>query len=152
MASHFSGGDATRSLDEEREYIEELLNKRFNYFLLFISFLFIPVTSSNALSSLSRAMLLFLGGFVSAIMAYMIARTRRLLDALLDEIRSAKHHPYRRAFDTVRLDHPFFGKNVNELMSWVVFTIMAFFLAGGALTLIKPEHLFQTCPPAAATK
>ncbi|HEV2818245.1 MAG TPA: hypothetical protein VGW40_13615 [Allosphingosinicella sp.] len=139
--------DQKRSFDEERAYIENLLNMRFNYYLVFASLLFLPVTSENALSPAARAGLMVLGGVVSALMAYMVIRTKKLLDALLTEILKDNEHPYTGAFNTLKVS--FFRINANDLMVAAVLAIMAVFLAGGTVALRSPATLFKT--DAAAT-
>jgi hypothetical protein len=129
------------TVDEERAYIENLLNTRFNYYILFVSLLLVPIAGDNPLSHLARVCLLAFGACVSALMAYMVVRTKYLLDALLKEI--ADDQPYKRACAKVELDHPRFTRNANDLMVWLVLLITLFFFAGGALAVTSPDTLFN---------
>lgn len=145
------------TVDDERAYIENLLNTRFNYYLLFVSLLFVPIAGENPLSLIARTALLALGAVVSAFMFYMVMRTKLLLDALLKEIVDSENdHPYKRACAAVKLAKPRYSRNANDFMVWLVVLIATFFVAGGTLGLVSTKTLFKnesaTVSPAQAAQ
>ncbi|MEA3014299.1 MAG: hypothetical protein QOD42_2844 [Sphingomonadales bacterium] len=143
MAQGTSDRSKRRTIDEERAYIENLLNTRFNYYLLFVSLLLLPVAGDNPLSYNARAALLMIGALVSAMMFYMVLRTNLLLNALLTRIRKNKRHPYTIAFNAVAGNWFFVRANANTIMVLLVFAITTFFV-GGAMTALKhPDRLFK---------
>ncbi|HMG46295.1 MAG TPA: hypothetical protein VK614_02395 [Allosphingosinicella sp.] len=150
MTERARDGQGQRTVDEERAYIEGLLNTRFNYYLLFVPLLFVPVSGENALSNYARAGILFFGAIVSALMAYMVIRTKLLLDALLKTIVDGREkHPYKLACEAVERDKPRYSRNANDLMVGLVFIVIAAFVVGGVIAAKYPEMLFKS--EAAAT-
>ncbi|MEA3014302.1 MAG: hypothetical protein QOD42_2847 [Sphingomonadales bacterium] len=132
----------SRTVDEERAYIENLLNTRFNYYIVFVSLLLVPIAGDNPLTQTGRIFLLGLGAFVSALMVYMVVRTKLLLDALLDELEP--NHPYKIACARVKKRRWLFQINANDVMVLLVFLIMLFFLAGATVAGVSPGTFLKT--------
>jgi hypothetical protein len=134
-----------RTVDEERAYIESLLNTRFNYYILFVSLLLVPIANENSLTQTARVGLLGFGALVSALMAYMVMRTKLLLDTLLKEIvEGPADHPYKRACQALIGRKSRFTRNANDMMVLLVFLIMLFFLVGVVLAAGFPDVLLKT--------
>lgn len=126
----------SRTLDQEREYIEGLLNDRFNYYLVFASLLLLATFGNNSLTDEVRAILLLAGALVSGLIAYTVGRTRHLLEVLLNRLRADESHPYGIAFRAVGEDHRFYRRNANDILLCVVWLLTALFIFGAAAMLI----------------
>ena len=123
-----------RSTDEEREYIEGLLNTRFNYYLVFASLLLVATFGSGNLAPGAQASLLGLGALVSALIAYTVGRTRHLLEYLLRRLRNTEGHPYRASY--VHVDrHWFYRINANDILVWTAWLLTSLFFAGAIAIL-----------------
>src|SRR3712207_3864691 len=112
-----SNPSSARSIEEEREYLENLLNTRFNYYLIFLSLLLVAAFGNDRLDQDVRGALLVSGAAVSAMIAYAVGRTHYLLEYLLTQLRSQKFrgHPYQLAFQHVADRHPFYARNANKI-------------------------------------
>lgn len=130
-----------RTVDEERAYIENLLNTRFNYYLLFVSVLLVPIAGENPLTSTGRMLLLAMGAVVSTLMACMVVRTKLLLGVLLHRLEP--NHPYKIASKALGSTWRPFKINANDLMVGIVGLIAIFFVAGAIAARACPEKLFK---------
>jgi len=130
-----------RTVDEERAYIENLLNTRFNYYLLFVSVLLVPIAGDNSLTPTGRTFLLAFGAAISALMAVMVVRTKLLLGVLLDELEG--NHPYKYASRIVGRKPWPFRINANDLMIWVVGLTFMVFVAGAMAASAPSQVLFK---------
>ncbi|MFQ6028422.1 MAG: hypothetical protein ACE5Q6_13090 [Dehalococcoidia bacterium] len=82
-----------RTMDDERRYLEGLLNTRFNFYLVFVS-LFVFGIFGASLDAVVRGIALIMGGFVSAVISLAVARTFLLVEKALDKLRYDDMHPY----------------------------------------------------------
>ncbi len=126
---------SVRSTDHEREYIEGLLNTRFNYYLVFASLLLLATFGNSNLQPEAQAFLLAAGALVSCLIAYMVGRTRHLLEAILKPLRESSSHPYATAYQHVKTKHRFYRKNANDILVWVVWLLTTLFIIGAAAIL-----------------
>jgi hypothetical protein len=79
-----------RTLDEEREYLEGLLNTRFNYFALLLGALAAALLAEKSLAT-PRAQALLVGGALAAsAMTLIIRRTAGLVTIVLEMITGAR--------------------------------------------------------------
>lgn len=84
-------------LQHEREYLEGLLNTRFNFLLLIMSGLGAALLHEDDLGSRTSALLLVLGAVAATAMGLIILRTAALLREILTLLGREARHPYRRA-------------------------------------------------------
>lgn len=78
-------------MSQERVFIEQLLNQRFNFFLILFS-----VTVAGAVNVRSQALLigvLAIGLVIEALLALVLARSQKKLDLILNELKKDKYHP-----------------------------------------------------------
>ena len=87
-------------MDDEREYLEGLLNARFNYYIVFTS-LFIFAVFRTPLDNLERGIVLFIGAFVSALIGLAVHRTKLLVEESLKELKTVTGHPYLSLYQRV---------------------------------------------------
>jgi hypothetical protein len=137
-----------RTIDQERDYIEDLLNKRFNYYLVFASLILVAVAGRGPLTDAARVGLLFFGAVASAMMALMVGRTRWLLQSSLSEILKISDHPYTISYKYIKNNEnkiigKFYSINVNSIMEGVVWLITLCFIIGAILTLLCPDDFFK---------
>lgn len=134
-----STANRPRSLDDEREYIEGLLNTRFNFYLVFASLLLVATFGNNELVPAVKAGLLVAGAIVSGLMAYLVGRSRHLLECLLRKLRKSPGHPYGLAYRYVR-KCTCYRLNANAILEWIAWLIAILFALGAALTLFLSEQ------------
>jgi hypothetical protein len=96
-------------LDEERRYLEGLLNARFNFYLVGVSLFLFAIFRADSLSELQRGQVLFLGAIVSAVISLAVLRTILLVEKALDRLRNLGDHPYALLFLDVK-DSPEYRK------------------------------------------
>ena len=82
-----------RTFDEERDYIEGLMNSRFNYYLLFSSFTFIAIANVKVFAV--KIALLFVALVVSTFFSLILYRSYKMLGFLLKNL--GENHPYTLA-------------------------------------------------------
>ena len=82
-------------LSEERAFIEDLLSKRFNFFLMFFSL--VIVGAMNARSAFFFKSIIILGAIISWLLALTIFRSQKKLDILLEMIFEDSNHPATKA-------------------------------------------------------
>jgi hypothetical protein len=122
------GGARLKAIADEREYLEGLLNARFNYYLVFASIVLLAAFGSSDLPAATRAAILGAGSLISALIAYSVGRTRHLLQVLLDALAAPEsNHPYRLA--KMEVKSRFYRRNANAAIELVVWLLTALFLA-----------------------
>jgi hypothetical protein len=120
-----------KAIADEREYLEGLLNTRFNYYLVFASIVLLAALGSGDIPAATRAAILASGSLVSVPIAYSVGRTRHLLQVMLDELGSeGSNHPYQVARKT--LETGFYRYNANGAIELVVWLLTLLFLAAAA--------------------
>ena len=88
--------DKATHLDEERKYLEQLLNTRFNFYLVFAS-LFTVAVFSSGITLWQKTVALLFGTIISYFMQRSVKRTHQLVELALDEIgKPHSEHPYAR--------------------------------------------------------
>jgi hypothetical protein len=86
-------------MSQERAFMETLLNQRFNFFLLFYSLSIAGfVNSKGAYLSL---VILVAGSIVLTMLACVLYRTQKKLDACLEELSKEPNHPFKLIDDAV---------------------------------------------------
>ena|ERR1041385_1784124 len=85
--------DKTKVMDEGRKYLEQLLNTRFNFYLVFSS-LFTVAVFSTGITLWQKTVALLLGTIVSYFIQRSVRRTHDIVDIALDEIGRDPEHPY----------------------------------------------------------
>ena len=86
-------GKDRRSMDDERQYLENLLNQRFNFYLVFVSFFLFGIFGGS-LGNMERGIALVIGAFISLFIALAVLRTRMLVEEALNDLRELHRHPY----------------------------------------------------------
>ena len=93
------------TMDDEREHLEEILNNRFNYYLVFVSLLLAATFGSSSITQDQRALALLFGTIVSGVLGLLITRTRHLVAKALRQFKSYDpQHPYWVLFHAVEQD------------------------------------------------
>ena len=92
-----SEGNPPRSMDEERQYLERLLNTRFNFYLVAVS-LFVFAIFRESLNELEKGIALCIGGIVSLLIMLAVCRTCLLVEKSLKNLREDQAHPYSRLY------------------------------------------------------
>lgn len=121
-----------KAFSKEREYLENLLNSRFNFYLVFSSvFLAAVIAKDSNISENQRTALLFGGAIVSLLISISVLRTNifinRVLKWLEDEA-NAPEHPW----NIIKIKHPVWRKfRANRFLAaaTVLITILFFVLA-----------------------
>lgn len=127
--------DKTKHLDEERRYLEQLLNTRFNFYLVFASLFTVAVFSSGITLWQKTAALLF-GTIISYFMQRSVKRTHELVEIALDEIgKHNREHPY--AVITARLPKKEKPHRANQSLVMVPPLMLALFFILFLLSLIN---------------
>jgi hypothetical protein len=85
--------DKTKQMDEERKYLEQLLNTRFNFYLVFSS-LFTVAIFSTGITLWQKTVALLLGTIISYFIQRSVQRTHDLIEIPLDEIGRDPEHAY----------------------------------------------------------
>jgi len=85
--------DKTNDMDQERKYLEQLLNTRFNFYLVFSS-LFTVAVFSTGISLWQKTAALLLGTIISYFIQRSVQRTHELVEIALDEIARDPEHAY----------------------------------------------------------
>jgi len=85
-----------QSFEKEREYLEGLLNSRFNFYLVFASLFLVAVLNKDAiLTDKQRIVLLFAGASVSLLIALSVLRTNIRVNQILEWLeKNAPDHPW----------------------------------------------------------
>lgn len=87
-------GDEVIKISDERKYLEQRGEFRTNLLLVFATFFYSAYFSAD-LSFGYKALILFMGGFISLFYWFAILRTQALIDVLLRELKKRKNkHPY----------------------------------------------------------
>ena len=79
------------SISQEREFIENLLNQRFNFFLLFFSIIIAGIISAK--TQLILIIVLLIGFVVCMILMATLIRAQQKLDIILEMLFSDSNHP-----------------------------------------------------------
>ena len=78
-------------MSQERAFLENLMNQRFTFFLVFFSAIVAGVV--NAKSELVTKLLLGFGSVMTVLFAKVLWRSHRKLDLILDDLKTDKTHP-----------------------------------------------------------
>ena len=101
-----------RSMDEERQYLEQLLNTRFNFYLVFASLFVVGIYTSD-LEGVGRGIALFMGAGKSLVIGLAVLRTTLLVEVALKILRSTTpDHPYKTLYQAIRWVPPFVSANI----------------------------------------
>jgi len=84
--------DELNQLSEERRFMEELTNARFNFFLVFVAGIIVAVVTTQDHSL--RQWLCWFGIVVSFFLSLTIYRSHRKLDLIFEALRKHKEHPF----------------------------------------------------------
>jgi glucan phosphoethanolaminetransferase (alkaline phosphatase superfamily) len=138
-------------MSQEREFIENLLSERFNFFLVFFSLVIAGVLSASAVWHLWTV--LVFGTLICFLLALTLFRAQQKLDVILAILSEDKQHPAKISDDLaqkpeVRAKVPFLvrwsiaGSRRRLIGYWipllcVLFLILLFVLA--LLGVINPE-------------
>ena len=79
-------------VSQERSFIENLLNQRFNFLIIFFS-IFVGFASNKDVDPTSRAILLSVGATVSCMLMATIGRAQKKLDILIKLLEEDPAHP-----------------------------------------------------------
>ncbi|MEN3334917.1 MAG: hypothetical protein V7641_4282 [Blastocatellia bacterium] len=83
-----------KGFEKEREYLENLLNSRFNFYLVFVSlFLGAVLDKDSIILEKQRITLLFGGGLVSLLISVAVLRTNILVNRALNWLENEENAP-----------------------------------------------------------
>ena len=77
---------------QERQFIETVLNQRFNFFVIFVSLIISAAVASRDVPTL-QAPVLFFGDVVCFALWATIYRVHRKLDAIMETLKDDENHP-----------------------------------------------------------
>jgi len=80
-------------MSQEREFIETILNQRFNYLIVFFSIVIAGAFSTE--NQFHLQLILTIGAVFSYLFYMTLQRSRVKLDLLLNELKSDEYHPVR---------------------------------------------------------
>ena len=135
-------------MDSERQYLEGLLNTRFNYTLVFSSLFLVAIFQEN-LDGRYRTAALIAATVVSTISSFSVTRTRRLVEAALKKLRGRSEHPHKITYDIAEGSGKFFKRSANVYSEWTTWATTAFF---GFLLLISLCENICWCQCGASNK
>lgn len=129
------------SFSQEREFIENLLNQRFNFLLVLFSLFFAAGATLDF--DRSSGMVMLVGAAVSLLISATIFRAHVKHRWLMKRVYLTADHPARWAEDhTRKMGWKALG-SVGSLIGWILPLICTLFLAvAGLMTILCPE-LFQ---------
>ena len=122
-----------RSMDQERQYLEQLLNTRFNFHLVFSSLFIVGIYTAD-LEGKASGIALIMGAIISLVIALSVLRTTWLVEEALKILRSDAKHPYTTLYEAVRWKPPFVSANIFIAITPWLISIALFVLGGIALT------------------
>ena len=79
-------------MSQERAFIENLLNHRFNFFLVFFSI--VLAGAVNAKTQTHLQIILGLGSVICVLFAMVLRRSQEKLDLILNDLFTDESHPY----------------------------------------------------------
>lgn len=96
QSSGSTSEEASPNLDSwnmsmEREYMENLLGQRFNFYLLFVSLTVVGFATTN--NKLYGQLILLIGSVVAWMLTYVLLRSQDKLDCILDVLFRNDSHP-----------------------------------------------------------
>jgi hypothetical protein len=131
-----------RSKDEEREYLEGLLNTRFNFYLVAVS-VFVFAVFRDSLSELERAIALFIGGIVSLTISLAVRRTCLLVETSLENLREDQSHPYTRLYRKISKSSKSYAIwdlplkiSANQYIGWTTTLVTILLFAASGLFIV----------------
>lgn len=132
------GDDGGRSLDAEREYLEDLLTKRFNFYIVFVGAVAAGIYQIE--EPIIQGISLIIGAGFSMFFAGALTRTHALVSAIICEtVKKHEKHPLRIARQKVRGRtminqdaNTFFGVHIPALLTLTFFVAGVYVLGSGS--------------------
>ena len=130
--------DQTEAYDAERKYLEDVLNRRLNFYMVFASLLIVGLFGSDAVTRELRILGALFGAAVSALISVSVWRTHRLVAYIVERINSTRRHPYAEARAWIELQEPSVGRgNANAAFARVPILVGWLFVFIAVLTVLE---------------
>lgn len=89
--------DDSWTMSQEREFIENLLSQRFNFFLVFYSIIIAGLVTVK--NEIYVQIILMLGAIIITLLASVLKRSQQKLDLILEELFKDEKHPAKISDD-----------------------------------------------------